>query len=176
MVVSAATLLGQRGTAGTTVDAVLAHSDTPRGSVYHHFPGGRDQIVTDAVRFAGDQIAGFIDPDLEPHEALRRFAAFWKANLEATDFRAGCPVVALAVGGAEAILGADELVTHVFARWHALFVMMLTRHGFGRRRAERMATLSIAAVEGAVVLCRAERSAAPLDDVVAELSPLLVVG
>jgi TetR/AcrR family transcriptional regulator, lmrAB and yxaGH operons repressor len=175
MVASAAALLGQRGTSGTTVDAVLTHSGAPRGSVYHHFPGGRDEIVTDAVRFAAGQIALFIDPDLEPREALRRFAAFWKNNLEATDFRAGCPVLALTVGDADTIDGADELLRDVFALWHDRFVTMLTVHGFPKRRAERMATLAIAAVEGAVALCRVERSVAPLDDVVAELSQLLVV-
>ena len=66
IVATAVTLLGRRGTAGTTIEAVLARSGAPRGSVYHHFPGGRDEIVTDAVPFAGEEVAGFIDRDIGP--------------------------------------------------------------------------------------------------------------
>lgn len=173
MLHSAVTLLGQRGTAGTTVDAVLAHSGAPRGSVYHHFPGGRNELLSDAVRLAGDRIAGFIDADLEPVAALQQFAAFWKARLATTDYTAGCPVVALTVGNLEAVTDADALVAAVFRQWHDRFVQLLRGHGFPRRRADRLATLTLSAVEGAVVMCRAGRSADPLDDVIAELSLLL---
>jgi hypothetical protein len=64
----------------------------------------------------------------------------------------------------------------VFDEWLERFAAVLTAHGYPRRRAERLATLTVSAVEGAVVLCRARRSSTPLDDVIDELSPLLTVG
>ena len=61
MLTSAVQLIRERGVAGATVDAILAHSSAPRGSVYYHFPGGRTQIITEAIDYAGDWIAGLIE-------------------------------------------------------------------------------------------------------------------
>ena len=61
MLDSAVLLLRERGAAGVTVDAVLAHSGAPRGSVYHHFPGGRNEMVLGAVRQAGDYIGAMVN-------------------------------------------------------------------------------------------------------------------
>ena len=61
MLVSAAELLRERGVAGVTIDAVLARSGCPRGSVYHHFPRGRDQILSEALQFAGAKITTIIE-------------------------------------------------------------------------------------------------------------------
>lgn len=68
---------------GVTVDALLAHSGAPRGSVYHHFPGGRDQIIFEAVRVAGRHIAALIDEPAEhdPTAVVRRFPDFWERIL-----------------------------------------------------------------------------------------------
>ncbi len=175
MLDSAAILLSEQGTAGTTVDAVLAHSGAPRGSVYHHFPGGRDELVLDAVRLTGDRISGFLDATLDgpPGVALTDFAAFWHRLLTRSDYRAGCPVVALAVGGAESTPEAAEVVAEVFAGWQAAFAAMLASRGLPKERARRLANLTMSAIQGAVILCRAEHSTVPLDDVVAELAELL---
>jgi AcrR family transcriptional regulator len=54
MLVSAAEVMRERGAAGVTIDEVLARSGAPRGSVYYHFPEGRNQILTEALRYAGD--------------------------------------------------------------------------------------------------------------------------
>lgn len=175
MVDAAADLLSQQGTAGTTVDAVLARSGAPRGSVYHHFPGGRTEIVLSAVEMVGSRIADSIETASQdgPLAVLDAFGAFWRRQLTRTDYRAGCPVVALATGGAEQIPGAEELVGDVFGSWHAQFVRALCSAGAKPRRARQLATLVLSATQGAVVLARARRSLTPLDDVVAELAQLL---
>src|SRR5215813_11141185 len=61
MLISAAQLMRERGAAGVTIDAVLARSGAPRGSVYHHFPEGRNQILTEALQYAGEEITKVID-------------------------------------------------------------------------------------------------------------------
>ena len=61
MLISAAEVMRERGAAGVTIDEVLARSGAPRGSVYYHFPGGRNQLLTEALQFAGEAITGLID-------------------------------------------------------------------------------------------------------------------
>ncbi|MFD6454857.1 TetR/AcrR family transcriptional regulator, partial [Nocardia sp. NPDC060220] len=102
MLGSAIELLRERGAAGVTVDAVLARSGAPRGSVYHHFPGGRAQIMTESLTLAGDTISALIEEAAERGAAgvLAGIAEFWTAILLTSDFEAGCPVVSVAVGGA----------------------------------------------------------------------------
>ncbi|WP_439956311.1 TetR/AcrR family transcriptional regulator, partial [Mycobacterium avium] len=61
MLASAAEVMRERGAAGVTIDAVLARSGAPRGSVYYHFPDGRNQILAEALRYSGDSITALID-------------------------------------------------------------------------------------------------------------------
>lgn len=177
MVDSAVELLATRGTAGTTIDAVLSASGAPRGSVYHHFPGGRDELVHSAVRAAGARMSGFIDGAVDaasPEEVLAEFASFWRRRLIASDYQRGCPIVALTVGGVDRGAG-GEVVREVFGTWREKYRELLVTRGVAPARAATLATLTVAALEGAVLLCRADRSVEALDDVVAELSALLVL-
>ncbi|MET9230098.1 TetR/AcrR family transcriptional regulator [Lentzea sp. NPDC003310] len=176
MLDSAVLLLRERGAAGVTVDAVLAHSGAPRGSVYHHFPGGRNELVLGAVRQAGDYIAAMVrdsaaEGDVE--QMVDRLVAFWKRALVKTDYRAGCPVAAMAMDSRDVVPDAGEVVREIFARWQASLVDALSGCGFAPDRARRLATLIVSAIEGAIILCRARRDLGPLDDVLAEIAPLL---
>ncbi|MCW3017392.1 MAG: transcriptional regulator, TetR family [Solirubrobacterales bacterium] len=176
MVQSAAVLMRERGLAGTSFREVLEHSGAPRGSIYHHFPEGKNQLIEEAVRAAGDAGGALITAgarDGDPVAALRGFVTMWSENLEASDYRAGCLVLAVATEA-----GADEpqltqAAADSFAAWHAALVATLRAGGVTPARSRRLATMTIAAVEGAVVLCRAERSGQPLRDVGAELELLL---
>ncbi|WP_433802201.1 TetR/AcrR family transcriptional regulator [Actinomycetospora sp. CA-084318] len=177
MVDSAATLLREYGTAATTIDAVLAHSSAPRGSVYHHFPGGRRELLAAAVTRAGDGVSDLLggytaDAD-SPSAILRRFASLWRSRLVATDHRAGCPLVAVAVDHPADEPELVDLVRSIVERWTAELRSGLVAQGVPPGRAATLAALVLSSVEGAVVLCRVEGSAAPLDAVVAELEPLL---
>jgi TetR/AcrR family transcriptional repressor of lmrAB and yxaGH operons len=176
MLDSAALLLRERGAAGVTVDAVLAHSGAPRGSVYHHFPGGRNEMILGAVRQAGDYITAMVDDAAaagDPRQTVERFVHFWKRALTRTDYRAGCPIVALAVDSRENIPDAAELVREVFASWRDSLTELLAANGFPVEKARRLANLVVSSVEGAIILCRAQRDLGPLDDVLTEIAPLI---
>jgi AcrR family transcriptional regulator len=176
MLDSAVLLLRERGAAGVTVDAVLAHSGAPRGSVYHHFPGGRNELVLGAVRQSGDYITTMVDASVAEGDVRRtvdRLVGFWRRALTKSDYRAGCPVVAMAIDSRESIPEAAELVREIFARWRVSLSEVLSASGFPHARAQRLATLIVAAIEGAIILCRAQRDLSPLDDVHAEIAPLL---
>ena len=115
MLVSAAEVLRERGAAGVTIDEVPTRSGAPRGSVYHHFPEGRNQILTEALQFAGDVITTVFDNAAENGAIylVRQFVKFWEEPLAESDFTAGCPVVAPAVGSAD-----DEPAADIRRRLH----------------------------------------------------------
>lgn len=176
MLDSAVLLLRERGAAGVTVDAVLAHSGAPRGSVYHHFPGGRNEMVLGAVRQAGDYIATMVSDSAtggDVQQMVRRLVVFWKRALTKTDYRAGCPVAAMVVDGRDLVPDAGDVVREIFAQWQASLAGALSTDGFAEQRAQRLATLVVSAIEGAIILCRAHRDLGPLDDVLVEIAPLL---
>ncbi len=106
--------------------------------------------------------------DGDPATALRAYLDGWANTLESTDFRAGCPVVAVAVE-AHAEPALTAAAAEAFERWETMFAASLRTAGLRPARAARLATLTVAAIEGAVVLCRAERTTRPLTDVGNEL-------
>src|SRR5436190_16341186 len=100
MVRSAAVLFREHGYSGTGFRDVIEHSGAPRGSIYHHFPGGKAELAAETVRYAGSYIGaqiGRLTRDGDPVTVLRAFVRWWQKLLEESDFRAGCPVVAVAV-------------------------------------------------------------------------------
>ncbi|MBB4909289.1 TetR/AcrR family transcriptional regulator [Actinophytocola algeriensis] len=172
MVRSAAVLLREHGAGATSIDRVLAHSGAPRGSVYHHFPGGRTQLIEEAVALAGDFVAGLIEAAAragDPVAAIDRFVELWRTWLADSDFKAGCPIVAVTVAN-----DSTRLAAGVFGRWADGLAASFRTHGVPDARARRLALFVIAAVEGAVVMCRAERSLEPLEAVTGEIHELLV--
>jgi TetR/AcrR family transcriptional regulator, lmrAB and yxaGH operons repressor len=175
MLVSAAELMRERGAAGVTIDAVLSRSSAPRGSVYYHFPGGRNQILAEALRYAGDVITTRIDNAIADgaHTLMSSFVEFWDQVLPGSDFTAGCPVVAAATASTDDEPQLTAVAGEIFRRWHEAMVRAFERDGFDTAEAQSLATMCIASLEGAVVLCRATRSSAPLRDVASSVEFLI---
>ena len=175
MLISAAEVMRERGAAGVTIDEVLARSGAPRGSVYYHFPDGRNQILTEALRYSGDAITAMIDDAAGwgAKALIREFVKFWERSLADGDFTAGCPVVAAAIGSDddEARLSAEAGT--ILGRWCTALTRAFTNDGFDDQDAAALAVMSIAALEGAVMLCRSTRSAQPLKQVAEQLEFLI---
>lgn len=175
MIEGAIDSLRVHGASATSVDRVLASTGAPRGSVYHHFPGGRTQLINDAVTTAGDIMSGYIERltrDSDPVEALEKFADIWRTTLRESQFRAGCPIFAVAVETNDDAPEFARAAAAVFERWHAALIDVLTRHEVPADRARRLAVLTVASFEGAIALCRVQQRIDPLDDAVAELRAL----
>ncbi|WP_307783019.1 TetR/AcrR family transcriptional regulator [Streptomyces sp. MBT53] len=178
MVNSTVALLREYGASATSIDRVLAHSGAPRGSVYHHFPGGRTQLVEEAVALAGDFMAGVIEAAMEaddPVAAIDKFFTVWRDQLVKSRYRAGCPIVAVAVETNDEAPHLARAAGEVFAGWQEALAAMLRRHGLAEDRSRRLAALIVAAEEGAVVVSRAQQSSAPIEAVAAEIHDLLVL-
>ena len=176
MVRSAAALLREYGASATSIDRVLAHSGAPRGSVYHHFPGGRAQLIEEAAALAGDFISSRIEVAArseDPGAVIEKFVSLWRTWLGDSNFRAGCPIVAVTVSNNDDTPRLARSAADVFGRWTDGLATSFAGHGLSAARARRLAKFVIAAVEGAVVMCRAERSFEPLDAAAAEIRELL---
>ena len=174
MVASAALLIRERGAQSTAVADVLAHSGAPRGSAYHYFPGGKGQLAAEAVRWADDLTAQVLirATATGPCDGLTAFVTMWRQTLVDSDFRAGCPILAVAVEELADAAPRDAAV-FAFGNWTSLLAGALRAHGVGQQQAMGTATLVVAAVEGAVAMCRAERTTQPLDTVGRELRGVL---
>jgi TetR/AcrR family transcriptional repressor of lmrAB and yxaGH operons len=175
MLVSAAELLRERGAAGVTIDAVLARSGAPRGSVYHHFPEGRNQILSEALQYAGEEITGVIDAAAAKGGMylVRQFVEFWEQLLAESDFTAGCPVVAAAIGSADDEPQLTTVAGGIFRHWRDALTRAFVADGFEESDAASLAITCIASMEGAVVLCRSTRSVDPLRDVAQQVEFLI---
>jgi AcrR family transcriptional regulator len=175
MIQSAALLMRERGVEATSFSDVLERSGAPRGSIYHHFPHGKNQLVEEATRYAGEFLASGLATALAEHDPIRAVTAFvdsWRTQLGASDFGAGCPVVAAALEG-ERSPGARDAAGAAFTRWQGLIAAALEDTGVAPGRARSLAAMTVASIEGAVILARAQRSNEPLDRVADELGTLI---
>ncbi|WP_245649754.1 TetR/AcrR family transcriptional regulator [Nocardia shimofusensis] len=166
MVAGAADMLRRRGLNATSVRELAKHSGAPLGSTYHYFPGGKTQLAAEAVRFADERTVRTLRRQLEagPVAGLRGFVDLWRRVVLDSDFRAGCPVLAVSVedqpdSGDEPRRAAAEAFTH----WTDMLAESMRAHGATAEAALRTATLVVAAIEGTVALCRAQRCIEPLD-------------
>jgi TetR/AcrR family transcriptional regulator, lmrAB and yxaGH operons repressor len=169
MIESAVTLLAIRGLQGTAFSDVLDHSGAPRGSVYHHFPGGKDALVGAAIELAGNRALSVLDAVAgePPRVVTRYFLEIWRQVLVRSGLRAGCAVLAVTVA-----TDSPELLDHaadIFQAWRARIAELYVLGGMEVKAAARLATTLVAASEGAVVVSRAERSLEPFELVAEEL-------
>jgi AcrR family transcriptional regulator len=180
MVLGAVDLIRRRGIAATSLRDVVEHTGTPRGSLGYHFPGGKAQLLNDVITCARDHISRSLASALEEHGpilGLQAFSALWRKMLESTDFEAGCAVLPFAVESGVTDPSASpgdrkrlrDHAQEALQEWESLVAMSLQKQGVTAKRAKSLATLTIAAFEGAIALCRASRSVAPLIGVTAEL-------
>lgn len=179
MVYSAAQLIRREGVTSTGVRDVVAHARAPRGSVQHYFPGGKEQLVNEAVAWAGDFAGSRIEQflaDLAQPTPSKLFAAMvgqWVDEYRTRGFGAGCPLAAATADCAETTDSTRHAVAAAFAAWRKPVARALAGMGVPARKAAALAVLMISTLEGAIILARAEQDVRPLRTVARELGPLL---
>jgi AcrR family transcriptional regulator len=175
MVQSAAVLIGSQGLNATSFSDVLADSGAPRGSIYFHFPGGKRELAKDAIRLTSKQVLAHMRacPVSSASAVLDHFVGLFRHVVEATDGAAGCAVAGVTI---DIPASDDELLVDArdaFHSWVALLAEQLAAAGVVKDSAQGIATIAVASVEGALILCRADRGSAPLDAVARQLSRLV---
>jgi len=169
MIESAVTLLAMRGLQGTALSDVLERSGAPRGSIYHHFPDGKDELVDAAIELSGQRALRVLDAveGASSGEITTYFLDLWREVLVRSKLRAGCAVLAVTVA-----TDSPDLLDHaaaIFRAWQGRLAELYVGAGVEPGTASSLATTLIAASEGAVVLSRAQRSLEPFEQVAARL-------
>jgi TetR/AcrR family transcriptional regulator, lmrAB and yxaGH operons repressor len=165
---SAGMLVRERGVHGVGLREVVAHAGGPRGSLQRYFPGGKTQLVTEALDIAAAELSDAVESKLIEAatlaDAIDAIVAPWRQLLVEGNFTMGCPVAATVVDAS----GEDQLrqkARALFAEWHDSIRDVLIRFGDQKSTANDDATVLLAAIEGALILSRAQRSTDPLDTV-----------
>ncbi|WP_189089897.1 TetR/AcrR family transcriptional regulator [Deinococcus ruber] len=175
MVQSAASLIGSRGMNATSFSEVVDDSGAPRGSIYHHFPDGKKQLAEEAIRWTSERVLAY-QRAYSGHTAagvLERFIGMWRQLVVASGGTAGCVVAGVAIDSEPGENSLIQVVRATFQAWVSLLASQLEGVGIPAVRATPLALTVLAAMEGALILCRAEGNAAPLDAVAGELLKLL---
>jgi len=169
-------LIQTSGYSGTGLNAVIDHAAAPKGSIYFHFPDGKEGLGVAAVDLAAAQfgmlIAEAADSAGGAAQAARAAIEALTSIVSRSDYRLGCPVSVVALEmGAE-----SERLRHAcasaFESWIVPTAALLEADGIDAEGARSLATVIVATIEGAVVVSRAMRSRQPLEsaaDVVADL-------
>ena len=158
---------------------MVEHAKAPRGSFQHYFPGGKDQLVGEAIAWAADFAADWARSyratarKPTPSGLFAHLARHWKQEFGKRGFDRGCPLMAAAadlIGDKSPV--ADQLRDGI-ERWEAAVAEELVAMDVVPRRARRLATLMISTLEGAIMSARLRGDVGPITTVVAELAPLL---
>ncbi|GAB4584133.1 TetR/AcrR family transcriptional regulator [Nocardia sp. IFM 10818] len=172
---SAVALMRCKGIAGTGIAQLLEHSGISRRSVYLNFPGGKSELVAAATRTAGEASSALmrtVTAGADLASVIAAFPAIWRDTLVSSDYSAGCPIVAAALGRSESAEAAD-VAGEIFTEWEGILAERLRAERVDAETARSLATTVIAAIEGAVVMSQATRSTAPLERVGKQLAELV---
>ncbi len=174
MVRGAAELLSRAGLSEASFGKVVALTGAPRGSIYHHFPGGKDELVAEAVRTVGGRLVDALrrTPVQDPGDVVVAFAGLFRRLLTAPGDPAGCAVAAVV---AEAPPGSPPAgaAAGVLRAWRGELESLFGAAGVPAGRRAALALVTLAGVEGALVVARAEGDVAPFDTAVEELVRLV---
>jgi TetR/AcrR family transcriptional repressor of lmrAB and yxaGH operons len=170
-------LLELQGYHATGLNQIIKESGSPKGSLYHYFPGGKEELAVEAVSRVGEIVLKHIRHNLAqvdpPAEAVRVFTHNIALNVERSGFQTGGPITTIAMEMAASSDALRETCDGIYTGWREAFADKFRSGGLVEERASRIAMLTIAGIEGGVILCRTSRSRTPLEHVGDELALLI---
>ncbi|MEV3927443.1 TetR/AcrR family transcriptional regulator [Actinomadura coerulea] len=166
-------LIEAGGYSGAGLNQVVAASGAPRGSLYFHFPHGKDQLVGESLQRAGREISeaveGLADSSPSAAEFVEAVLQHLGDRLEESGWRKGCPVATVALEMAATSDPLQEICSEVYTRWEATLAARLG----SRADADDLSVTILALIEGALLLARSHRSREPLTCVTRQITALL---
>lgn len=174
---SARTLFRRHGYHGTGLAQIIEHSGAPRGSMYFLFPGGKEQVAVVAVAdwtATLDELIRTTRADSPTARVwIERLAAHFAGELRDSDFTEGLPVTTITLDSVPGSAALTEACRAAYDTWLVALTEGLCDYGIPADRADGLAKLMLAGLEGAAVLCRAYQSTEPLDRIVSYVLSLL---
>jgi AcrR family transcriptional regulator len=163
---SSAELLRRQGYTGTGVKQIVDGADAPFGSLYHFFPGGKEQLAAETIRWSGQMyiqlFAGIAAEAPDVLAAVEKFFAGAAEKLRETDYADACPIATVALEVASTSETLRRATAEVFENWIAAAAAYFTAAGIKEARSRELAMTMLSLLEGAFVFCRALRSTEPL--------------
>jgi AcrR family transcriptional regulator len=167
IVQQSAELFRRQGFAGTGVKQIVAEASAPFGSLYHFFPGGKEQLGEEVIRWSGGiyglLIDAFFKPGEDPVAATRDFFAAAAVSVRESDYADACPIATVALEVSSTNEPMRQACADVFNGWVEGAAERLVGCGLSRKRSRALALSMIASLEGAFVLSRALRSTEPIE-------------
>ncbi|MDT7800839.1 MAG: TetR/AcrR family transcriptional regulator, lmrAB and yxaGH operons repressor [Actinomycetota bacterium] len=177
MLDTAADLFHSQGYHATGLTQLTTAGGAPKGSLYFHFPGGKEQLAAEAVRLSSERTGALLRavvtdaPDVTT--AIDRVVDALANFLTESDFQRGCPLATVALDAAAESEPIREACADGYSAWHDILTDYLATQGLGEDRADELGTIVLAAVEGGLLLARTRRDVAPLRAVAAHLHTTL---
>ena len=167
MLAGATELVMHNGFNATSFKDVWEHTGTPRGSVYFHFPGGKEELGLEIVQAAARTLASMArragEQTRTPATFLRCLARQFAERLERSGFREGCPLGAIALEMSEGSPALRAAADDAFAVWAEAIAGELERKGVARAAATRLADNAVTVLEGALLVGKTRGARTPLD-------------
>jgi TetR/AcrR family transcriptional repressor of lmrAB and yxaGH operons len=180
IIASTCELLELQGYHATGLNEIIKQSGSPKGSLYHYFPGGKEELAAAAVNHVGQIVLTRLSENLalidDPAEAIATFILHVAHNVELSGYRAGGPITTVALETAATNDVLRTVCHQIYERWQTAFATKLLQGGCDPARAQRLAALIVASIEGGILLCRTSRSRQPLISVAEELQRLIQLG
>ena len=158
-------LLRRQGYTATGIKQIVAEGDAPLGSVYHYFPGGKEQIAVEALARVGERIRMAIASLANAADVPATVNAFFVYNAELlrdSDYQRGCPIATVALETSSDIEPIRRVCEDVFGSWQATLTQVFVDAGIGESDAEPLATFVLSSYEGALTMSRALRDIQPM--------------
>lgn len=177
IVATAADLFQRQGYHATGLNQILEESRAPKGSLYHYFPEGKEELAAVALTSAGRQVIATIDDVFGRGESLEdALAAFEKVfaeQLRDSGYQKGCPIATTALEEAATSDRLQAVSAEIYHTWSARFAQALRREGWPEERASALGVMVLATVQGALLLARVDRDLQPMQIVGREIGRLL---
>ena len=176
-IATACDLLESQGFHATGLNQIVSESGAPKGSLYYHFPQGKDELAEEAIAWAGANVAerirvGLSESD-DPAAAVRSFVANIAHHVEASGFRSGGPLMTVAMETATTNERLNHACRAAYRQLLSAFEEKLSSCGVPQPRAGELAIFITGAIEGGVILCRTFHSGDPLRTIAHQLGQML---
>jgi TetR/AcrR family transcriptional regulator, lmrAB and yxaGH operons repressor len=176
-VAATAKLLQTQGYRATSIKDIAAAADAPIGSLYFLFPGGKDELAIEALSQSGSQVRDLLAALLAEQPSGEAIVTTYLGAIEwlltESSYTDGCPIATVALEAAPANTALADVIAEAFTSWAAVLQQALERVGLKAEAARIVATTSLAAVEGALIVARAQRDPAVFAHVRAGLIALV---
>lgn len=161
-----ARLMSRRGYAAVGLNEIVAKSGAPKGSLYHHFPEGKEQLAAEAVAWSAGQFAATLEQEIaraaSMAEAIGNVVETVAGWMERSGFKDGSPITIVAVETGAFVEKLRLACSAGYEAWTDLLAQGLQSEGKGAQEAADLALWAVGSVEGAIILSRTQKSAEPL--------------